>query len=778
VFSRRIQELIMKRNNSPRWGIPSIMLVAFWLATQSTLAQRPGQDPHLAYAFPAGFQRGTSCEIVVGGQYLKEADEVHLSGDGVHLEVIGWYRAMTQGEYNNLRMALDQAKEKLIAEREARGIKKRPELDEIANEAGITEDQQRQMQLYRERNADPKRQPNEQLQEEVTLKVTVSSDAELGRRELRMLTESSISNPLWLHVGSWKEVRETEPNQPKPDDISVSGFPIVINGQIMPGDIDFFSFTAKKGMRLVINAAARDVIPFLADAVPGWFQAVLVLTDSSGNEVAYADSFHYRQDPVIYFEVPRDDTYTIQIHDSVYRGREDFVYRLTIGETPFVTGVFPLGAKADSESRIELEGWNLTRTYLDVKIPSHRQYRPIRWFDVPQANGASVRFTLQIDNLPEVADQEPNNHPTEAQAITNRMIINGRIEQAGDKDVFRIEGSGRLVAEVIARRQGSPLDSMLLLTDESGKEIAFNDDHEDKSQALETHHADSLLSANLPKMGTYFLHLTDAQNHGGRDFIYRLKLRPSLPDFELRVVPSSIIAKAGATVPITVYALREDGYREDIALRLVDPPSGFRLDGGVVPGNMDRVRMTLTVPETTSSQPIALDMEGIGKRQGSTSGNITHPVLPAENMMQAFIWYHLVPVEQWNVVIGNRKGTKPPFQIAHATQPIKLPRGGKFIVPVVPLVKKIDATELRVELNEPPKGIKANMITNNVGEFAIEVTTDATEVQPGMRGNLVLRAYRESTPEPTKNEPAPKMRQTDFGYLPAIPFEVSKSRSH
>jgi hypothetical protein len=31
--------------------------------------------------------------------------------------------------------------------------------------------------------------------------------------------------------------------------------------------------------------------------------------------------------------------------DALYRGREDFVYRIAIGELPFVTDIFPLGGR-------------------------------------------------------------------------------------------------------------------------------------------------------------------------------------------------------------------------------------------------------------------------------------------------------------------------------------------------------------------------------------------------------------------------------------------------
>ena len=43
-------------------------------------------------------------------------------------------------------------------------------------------------------------------------------------------------------------------------------------------------------------------------------------------------------------------------------GREDFVYRIAVGELPFVTGIFPLGGKSgDARPRSSLHGWNLPR---------------------------------------------------------------------------------------------------------------------------------------------------------------------------------------------------------------------------------------------------------------------------------------------------------------------------------------------------------------------------------------------------------------------------------
>ena len=96
------------------------------------------------------------------------------------------------------------------------------------------------------------------------------------------------------------------------------------------------------------------MIPYLADAVPGWFQATLTLRDADGKEVAYADDFRFHPDPVFSCVIPKTGRYMLEIKDAIYRGREDFVYRVTLGEVPLVTSVFPLGASLGEEATVEL----------------------------------------------------------------------------------------------------------------------------------------------------------------------------------------------------------------------------------------------------------------------------------------------------------------------------------------------------------------------------------------------------------------------------------------
>jgi hypothetical protein len=337
--------------------------------------------------------------------------------------------------------------------------------------------------------------------------------------------------------GSGRRANNPEPVLLPPAGPTDITLPTVVNGQIMPfedpsrtfrreqqftpGDVDRFRFQARKGQQLVGAVSARELVPYLADAVPGWFQATLTLYDTAGNEVAYNDDYRFHPDPVLFYKIPEDGQYVIEIKDALYRGRADFVYRLTIGELPYITSIFPLGGPAGAATTVVLKGWNLPTDRLTMD--ARKKAPGIYPLSLRQGSRVSNTVPFAVDTLPECLDREPNNSSSGAQRITLPIIVNGRIDQPGDWDVFCFEGRAgqQIVAEVSARRLDSPLDSVLRLTNAAGKQLAFNDDQEDRASGLHTHHADSLLLATLPADGTFFVYLGDSQRQGGPEYAYR-----------------------------------------------------------------------------------------------------------------------------------------------------------------------------------------------------------------------------------------------------------------
>ncbi|MCA9052820.1 MAG: hypothetical protein KDA75_03240 [Planctomycetaceae bacterium] len=753
------------------------------LAAMPNGASSQSRDPHLGYAYPAGGRRGETIEITVGGQYIRDADEVYFAGEGVLGRVVKWYRPLTRGEYQDLRRRLDEEREFIASERLARRNKEPITLEEVAGRAGVTEDQLREMDIYRQRDADPKRQPNEQLVEEVTLRISIAENATPGLRELRLMTPTSMSNPVWFQVDQWPEIRETEPNDPVPDAATRVDLPLVINGQVLPGDIDRFTITAKQGTRLVVQASVRELMPYLADAVPGWFQAVMTLSDRYGDELAYADSFHFRQDPVLYYEVPEDGEYIVSIHDSIYRGREDFVYRLVIGELPCITSTFPLGGQLNTDVTVTLQGWNLPLT--EVTLHPHQARRNLaQWFPLPDASADAttslLKVPLYVDRSKDYFDQEPNDSREQTQVIPEMAVVNGRIDRPGDVDLFRFEGSGRLAVHVLARRAGSPLDSVVTIWDDAGNEIAFNDDLEDRSQALTTHHADSHLTVNLPRNGVYFIQLTDAQRAGGSDFVYRMQVTVPRPDYELRITPATIIARPGAITPITVHALRTDGFSDEIQLSLINPPNGFQLDGGIIPAGADQVQCTLRTPVASSERVTRLEMQGEATVKGLRRTEIA---VPAENMMQAFIWYHLVPADEWNIIVSGAAAGQPPIDFptldpgrSRVLPRLKLLAGQSTSLPARIIQKNVAAQAVRLELRDPPPGVSIEKVEARGDNVEVVFLIDADKAQVGQSGNLILQAFSETTPPPTEENTSPEPQRRFLSYLPALPYEVTRGR--
>ena len=294
--------------------------------------------------------------------------------------------------------------------------------------------------------------------------------------------------------------------------------------------------------------------------------------------MAYDDDYRFKPDPVILYEVPKDGEYVLDITDAIYRGREDFVYRVTIGELPFVTSIFPLGGRTGGTGApvaIRMKGWNLEAAELTPPPPDAGPgVHPVA---ASRGGLVSNRVPFALDTLPECFEKEPNNDRSHAQKVELPIIINGRIDRPDDWDVFQFTGRAgdTMVAEVYARRLESPLDSVLKLTDAAGKLLAISDDREDPEAGVNTHDADSYLMVKLPADGTYYVHLGDTARNGGEEYAYRLRISAPQPDFALRVVPSSVGVRSKTTAAVSVHAIRKDGFAGPIKLRLEGPAGGI-----------------------------------------------------------------------------------------------------------------------------------------------------------------------------------------------------------
>ena len=226
----------------------------------------------------------------------------------------------------------------------------------------------------------------------------------------------------------------------------------------------------------------------------------------------------------------------------------------TKAEPPRVAMCVPLAVAAGPTTKIVVRGWSLdTATEVrssipqisfkvlsaaSVAVPNGQDAKQIgdtqmelevtvvegvepadMTLTVVSPTGESSPHKLLIGSIhPLVADREPNDGFQQAQPIQIPQAVDGQIH--GDKNVdvfsFDIADPQSVTIEVLARRHGSGMDSLLTLFDHRGNTVAMNDDHEGTT--------DSRITAELVA-GKYFISLQDAHDHGGPAHPYRLVIQ-------------------------------------------------------------------------------------------------------------------------------------------------------------------------------------------------------------------------------------------------------------
>ena len=217
-----------------------------------------------------------------------------------------------------------------------------------------------------------------------------------------------------------------------------------------------------------------------------------------------------------------------------------------------------------------------------------------------------------------------------------------------------------------------------------------------------------------------------------------------------------------------MYALRKDGFDKAITLVLKNAPEGFTLSGGEIPPNEEKVRLTLTAPPTSLDEPLTLQLEG----QAVVAGRmVTRPGVPADEMMQAFAYQHLVPAKELKLSVSDRPVARSAATILDAV-PVQIPVGGTARVRIAtPSRAYVD--RFNFELDEPPEGIALNGASPTDDGMELELRCEAGKAKPGLRGNLIVDlvpAANSGAAQPGKR-PA-NQRRAPVGTLPAIPFVI------
>jgi hypothetical protein len=422
-------------------------------------------------------------------------------------------------------------------------------------------------------------------------RITATSDAPLGVRELRALGPTGISAPLNITVGAVPEVAEVEPNNSVAQ-AQLIPLPSVVAGVIQAStELDYFRFAAKKGDQVVLEVMAQRTGSPLDSS--------LAILDSKGNELA-RDEDARGFDSLIEFTVPEDGEYIARLRDFQYRGGGDYKYRLFAGVLPYADYVFPFGGQRGKPVEISVFGRNLQGAEkmtlnIDAGAPLGRQ--DIR-LNTPRGLSNPIQFDVQ--DLAEFTEVEPNNGDTNVNMVTPPVTVNGRIGMAKDVDRFRFKAvaDGKLVCEVEARRFGSPLDALLAVY--AGESlVAQNDDAAG---------ADARIEFDAKKDSEYTVALRDLTDRGGENFTYRLALRPvsvAAATFAAKFFPDAIRLSRGGRTRIRCEVVRQ-GVDGPVRFRAVDLPAGVSIEPLVIPAGRNEGDMLISATPDASMGTIPI----------------------------------------------------------------------------------------------------------------------------------------------------------------------------
>ena len=509
--------------------------------------------PALSYVFPAGGQRGTAVEVRVGALDLPSRASVEVIGAGVDAgEMI---RRVPTLWFEGL----------------------------VLTQPGSVE--------------------VEDYPRDFAGRFHIAADAPAGPRGLRIWNSEGASGSLPFLVGDLPEVVEREDYG---DTAAVPvAPPVTVNGRIFPReDVDAWSFPLQAGQVLTAVVETRRI----GSPLEAWIEA----RDPHGKPAAEA-VLSPLGDPRLSFVASEDGIHVVKIHDVGFKGGQRLVYRLTLTVGPSVEWVFPAGGRRGSVLNLTAGGVGVDERPVSVTLPPDGPGRGPSTTQTRLAEG--VHASLEVDDLPETLESEPNGDPGRASTLSAPGVGNGRIGRAGDVDTWALAlaGGHNYLLDLRAARLGAPLVAVLSVTDADGKELASAD-------AATSPREDPRLTFRPKADATYFARVRDRfRSRGGPAWTYRLRVSDApAAEFRLNLAADSLTLPRGGKASLNVEAERLDGRVGPISLEVEGLPEGVRSEKAVLAAQATAATINFTADRLAPIRSNRLVIRGTAEADGKT----------------------------------------------------------------------------------------------------------------------------------------------------------------
>lgn len=592
------------------------------------------------------------------------------------------------------------------------------------------------------------------IKEQIQCRIEISPECELGEHPFRVRTATELSSLSTLHVGRFPVMYEDE-SRSAPNDSLEHAKAIESNTTILAtmnssgrGDVDLFKVPVTKGQ--VLSAEVDSVR--LADTHYGGseFDLSARILDYSGRELCSNDDNPlHLQDPIVSSAIDYDGFAFVEVRRSLFVPH-DQVYAVHIGNYRRPMVAFPLGGKANTSLSVRWIGDPLGEFNRTISVPQStgtfgymdEEPSPVMLRSSPYGNAFEQTDTPEtlIDKLP--------------------IAINGRIDQRGDIDTFRVKAvrGTRYRIRVYAASLGSNIDPKIRIrrADNSAKGSVIEVEADD-SQLIDR---DVFGTAFRGRGGLkdvldpsviwtpsedadYWIDLEDTSGNGGPMSVYRIEIEPAYDsvytvlnstafDWMECVRTSSLAIPAGSRWTVTLSLPQGQGsqFSGELDLEAIGLPQGVRM----VPAR---------VPKGRTLWPIQFEADANASPSASLIEIIARPVEPIEHFhsssQQSFPFINHSGGDAWRTVRTQQFAVAvtdaPPFQIELRPPRAALVRGGELAIPFT-----INRSE---GFNEPiefqcewlPSGVSAQPAT------LIEAAQSAGVMRVSCDGNAPLGTF-------------------------------------
>ena len=523
-------------------------------------------DPYAGYIYPCGIQAGTTNRFLVGGQHLRRLKGIRFGGEGLRLldiKNVPAFPIPARMQKIHLKKWLDGIAN---GNRQEPSMPDDPHISEwrsnswwrVLGSLDAFELSLVERDLFTPRVAF---QDAPSLRQLCIVTVAADASAKPGIYSVSLWGEGGISAPRLFAVTAAARMAEplySPPHRASPRAAVADAQKecVVLDGQIMPGETDAFRVHLRGGLRYGIAVTARELQPYVGDAVPGFFNPAVTVRDSKGRVAVKADdTLRFRPDPSFVFTPEESGEYVIEIHDVLYRGRADFVYA--------------------------------------IAVSPHGEECPASSFSHDRSGMLGLEGDLRFQGI--VADP------------------GGKCSREFDVDV-----PGMRVLEVFTRRNGSPLDAVLEVRSIAGGPSLLRWDDVTNRVFVGTvpqSECDPCGRFFFEEPGRYIAEISDRTGHGGAEYGWELEIRSSRPDFVVYSSRSTLPLLRGAPLKVDFIVDRKDGFDGSVT---VEFPRNVRAKGNVAAPGVDRITVELTYSARSPFEIGCVDVWARGTVAGRT----------------------------------------------------------------------------------------------------------------------------------------------------------------